>query len=61
MEWCMAGLKLGEAKLEKGLSRRRSMAPIPPLDFFLDLVDILRLRVWIPSFFIVKGRLTCKH
>ena len=55
----MAGLKLGEAKLEKDLSLSRSMAPMPPLPFFLDFVDILRLRVWIPSFFIVSGRGTC--
>lgn len=57
----MAGLKLGAGKLEKGLSLSRSMAPIPPLPFFLDLVDILRFRVWMPSFFIVSGRFTCKH
>lgn len=27
--------------------------------FLLDLLDILRLRVWIPSFFMVRGLLTC--
>lgn len=32
-----------------------------PEDFllFLDLLDILRLRVWMPSFFMVRGLLTC--
>lgn len=32
-----------------------------PEDFllFLDLLDILRLRVWMPSFFMVRGRLIC--
>lgn len=30
----------------------------PPVFFFLLLDDSLRLRVWMPSFFIVNGRLT---
>lgn len=36
----------------------RGMQPPPPF-FFFDLDDSFRLRVWIPSFFIVNGRFTC--
>ena len=58
---CMAGERFGENE-EKGLSngfRRSDMEPFRP--FFLDLVDIFLFRVWIPSFFIVSGRLTCNE
>lgn len=36
-----------------------SSKPSPARLFLLDLLDILRLRVWIPSFFMVRGLLTC--
>lgn len=35
------------------------MAIIP--FFFLPFDDSFRFRVWIPSFFIVNGRLTCEN
>lgn len=56
---CMLGLKLCGEKLLKGLSMHgfRRSRPLSQR-FFFDLVDILRLRVWIPSFFIVSGRFT---
>ena len=61
---CMAGEMLGEKEV-KDLSsgfRRSDIEPEPqPLPFFFDLVDIFRFRVCMPSFFIVKGRFTCKH
>lgn len=36
-----------------------SSKPSPARLFLLDLLDILRLRVWMPSFFMVRGLLTC--
>lgn len=34
--------------------------PMPPF-FFLLLLDSFRFRVWMPSFFIVRGRFTCNN
>lgn len=38
-----------------------SSKPSPDRLFLLDLLDILRLRVWMPSFFMVRGLLTCEE
>ena len=57
---CM-GLRLGgnDENLSKGPFNRSDMAA--NFLFFLLLVDIFRFLVWIPSFFIVNGRLTCNY
>lgn len=51
-----AGLK--ELLLSIRLLEKSSMLSCDFL-LFLDLLDILRLRVWMPSFFMVRGRLIC--
>lgn len=53
------GLNVAKGLSPSGL-RRSFMEAAPPF-FFLLLVDILRFRVWMPSFFIVRGRFTCKQ
>ena len=57
---CMAGFRFGgkPVNLSKGPFRRSDMAA--NFLFFLLFVDIFRFLVWMPSFFIVNGRLTCK-
>ena len=40
--------------------RERHEPGTPPF-FFFDLEESFRLRVWIPSFFMVSGRFTCEQ
>jgi hypothetical protein len=51
--------------VSRGFIKSPKWLPIgrqPPTPFFfLDFDDNLRFRVWIPSFFIVNGRFTCKY
>ena len=56
---CMGFIEGKPENLSKGPLRRSDMAA--SFLFFLLLVDIFRFLVWMPSFFIVNGRLTCKR
>jgi len=55
---------LGNGFESSGFIKSPKWLPIgrhPPTPFFFfDFDDSLRFRVWIPSFFIVNGRFTCK-
>jgi len=54
-----AGLK--EAELFSIRRLEKSSRPSGDFLLFLDLLDIFRFRVWIPSFFMVRGRLICSR
>ena len=58
---CMAGGRLGGHGPNAAYCLSRLGLNMSPEFFFpfLLFADILRLRVWIPSFFIVSGRFTC--
>lgn len=61
--WVMWLVRLGAAPKGEALScmHLESSSKLSPARLFLlDLLDILRLRVWMPSFFMVKGLLTCR-
>lgn len=60
--WVMWLVRLGAPPKGEALSCMHldsSSKPSPARLFLLDLLDILRLRVWMPSFFMVRGLLTC--
>lgn len=57
---CMLGFMLAPNPRPLSNGLKKSFIPPIPFLFFLLFVDIFLFLVWIPSFFIVSGRFTCK-
>lgn len=59
--WAAIAPALAKGNVLSLMHLESSSKPSDARLFRLDLLDILRLRVWMPSFFIVSGLLTYKE
>lgn len=58
--WLARAVALPNGEVLSSMHLESSSKPSPDRLLLLDLLDIFRLRVWMPSFFMVSGLLTYK-